>query len=719
MKRVDLSAVVTMHNEGIVAYKTMRSVFEALERVQDVGYTYEVILHIDNGDEKTKEFVSRYKDKQNVFIYENNFGDLGSSRNFAAQKANGKYVSFLDGDDLISDNWYLESIKLLEASKEDIVVCPEAVLTFGVGQANVLTIQKDSFDKVRDTIILLGENRWGSVVTAKKEVFAKVPYHVLGHGYCYEDYVFNIETTDKGIKHKIAKETILFYRRSDKSMLSVNNQNNSTIPYVELFNLKNIKNIVKLNKVKQKQDKKVSFKEKGYKVYKRIRGNDFLNFFITPLAKLTIKILNYESPYVLKKKIPDFVYDGWVKINHIDSQLYPFKSAVDNVSLYSAESQSSIGMCYCEIVNQVRKIPDYIFIVPWIVRGGADKVLLNYLKAIKEIHPDWNLMVISTLKAKNTWSVDLPDNVDYIDFGKYMADFPEPFINTLFTRLIVQMKCKNIHIINSEFGYEWARKHKELLGAEYNLTTSLFAYEYIPGSKMQAIYSYDNPCLFEIYDVVKKVFTDNQKVIDYTVEENGFDIDRFKVHYQPVDDKIIKPKEKVCNEGQLNILWAGRVVPVKLPEIVAKIGKKINQNITIYVYGEIGEEVRNDIFENIPTIRYCGAYDGFNTLPIDKMDVFLYTSLTDGMPNTILEAAAAGLPIIASNDGGVSEFVHNDDTGILINDKLDVNEYVKAIEWASQNIQQMLEYAKNAQKLLMKQHSWKNFVEKVRKDFEL
>jgi len=38
----------------------------------------------------------------------------------------------------------------------------------------------------------------------------------------------------------------------------------------------------------------------------------------------------------------------------------------------------------------------------------------------------------------------------------------------------------------------------------------------------------------------------------------------------------------------------------------------------------------------------------------------------DGLPNVILEAAVAGLPVAASDAGGIAEFVANEETGLLV-----------------------------------------------------
>ena len=47
-------------------------------------------------------------------------------------------------------------------------------------------------------------------------------------------------------------------------------------------------------------------------------------------------------------------------------------------------------------------------------------------------------------------------------------------------------------------------------------------------------------------------------------------------------------------------------------------------------------------------------------------DVFLLTSISEGIPLTLIEAMAAGLPVVATRVGGVSEVVEDGETGFLV-----------------------------------------------------
>ena len=715
MKRYDLTVAVTAHNEGLVAHKTMRSILGATKKLEEKKISYEILIHIDNGDQITKDYFKRYAKMPNVVIYENNFGDPGPSRNFLAQKASGEYLTFLDGDDLISDNWLVVAYGALIGATEEVIVHPEGILTFGTEVNNVLTIQTETLPREKDTIILLGENRWCAILIAKTSTLLKFPYRHLVGGYSHEDYVFNVETTNAGIKHIIAKETVLFYRRSNNSRLSSSNNMHQIIPYVDLFDFAKVREFRANSHADVPVE--VSLKRKGYKLYKKIRDNNFLNYFITPPAKLTLKVLNKFNQKNKLEKIPEFVVREWVKINPLETQLYPYPFILKRTQIYDPSDLSIIGETYLKIAQSVTHVPDYIFMVPWVVRGGADKVMLNMMKAIEDIHPGSKFTVITTLPNKNVWAKMLPKNTDLIEFGKLAEGLPPYEKDELLSRVITQLKCKKLHIINSEYAYAWAYKHQELIKNHYELTVSVFASCFIPESNFTCRFSFDDPFIFDIYPVVKKIFTDNQTFVEESVEKNALDEKLFKVQYQPIMDEV-KPVHRAEANKKVKVLWASRVTREKMPDMIKLIANKLDpKEFQIDVFGAFSDDVDKNFFTGVPVINYRGAFDGFSSLPTENYDILLYTSVGDGVPNILLEATAAGLPILASNDGGVHEFIQDGKTGSLVKEIRDVDGYVKKLKDFRKNPKKYEEYVEAAQKLLEERHSWKAFIKKMKEDF--
>ena len=742
MPKVDLSIVVTAHDEGILLYKTLRSVFESAKELKRCRVSYEVIVHVDNGSRDTLECLKRYTESERIRVVKNSFGDISRSRNYAVSVAEGKYVSFLDGDDLVSRNWYSEAMGVLRKNGGNCIVYPETVLTFQDDSNHIITTQRDYNNSKEDYLTIMSANRWGSVVLAKKTVFLKVPYIIMEKGYCHEDYAFNVQTLELGIPHLVAKGTVLFYRRLETSRLSRANNDNLVLPRMEYFDLGRVKKafendvfFCKNGEDEEKGDSSDDEKEhqKSFRdntIYRRIRGNWFLNYFITPFLRLILEIQKKVKHEDLEERgdgndknddrvgygISESVIEEWRNINDIDTQLYPKKEDLERTLLYDARDSIDIGKAFVNMSHAYTGLPDYIFIVPWIVRGGADKVMLNYINALLMLHPAWHIAVITTLPEENTWACQLPRGVDLYNVGEMTQYLSDDGVDTLLTLLITQLKCKRIHVINSEWGYRWVGNHNMLIKEQYVVNVSFFAEECITewdGGKR--IVSYDNPCLFNIFQTVKNVFTDNEKIINITVNRNDFDRKKFKVHYQPVDLSI--KKRKNTQKKTKRILWAGRIDTVKMPELVLKIGERLEGDIQIDMYGVITNDCYNEqMFENAKNINYCGRYNGFNEIPAEKYDLFLYTSKNDGMPNAILEATAAGLPVVASNDGGVGEFIMNRKTGILVRDFYNADEYVKVIRDVYDEKYDLDKYVKNAQKLLEERHSMDKFIELVERD---
>ena len=116
----------------------------------------------------------------------------------------------------------------------------------------------------------------------------------------------------------------------------------------------------------------------------------------------------------------------------------------------------------------------------------------------------------------------------------------------------------------------------------------------------------------------------------------------------------------------------GRLVPVKdhrcLVEAIAALGRD-GLHPMIVIAGE-GPE-RHAIQERAAALgiegqlRLLGHRDDVDTV-LAALDVFVLPSRSEGLNNTILEAMAAGLPVVATRVGGADEMVIDGGTGLLV-----------------------------------------------------
>lgn len=139
----------------------------------------------------------------------------------------------------------------------------------------------------------------------------------------------------------------------------------------------------------------------------------------------------------------------------------------------------------------------------------------------------------------------------------------------------------------------------------------------------------------------------------------------------PLQTRNLKKPLEIENEGEI-IITVGRLHAQKghcyLLQAIAKAGKKVPK-IKLIIIGE-GEEENNlknlvkslDLKDKIIFAGLRGDVE--KIFPIAEL--FILPSLWEGMPNAILEAMAAGKPIVATKVGGVPELVVHGETGILV-----------------------------------------------------
>jgi glycosyltransferase involved in cell wall biosynthesis len=719
---MDISIIITAHDEGLLAHKTLLSVSEAINKLKKSIKT-EIIIHIDKGTPDTIKYFKSHKGNFDLTIYENNFGDLGLSRNFAIKRASGKYVFLMDADDLISENLFAKAYEQIEKSKNDILLHPNYVLSFG--EYYELEVCSDGVDKEHCAAFLCSKNQWPSTVFGKRETFLSNKYIETKDGIGHEDYCFNIHTASKGIMHHVIPGSILFYRRKSSSLSISSNAKNVIQPKSELFNKENILHNKYLKDYHQKSSTnlKSRIKVKLRSAYVYVRETKFGDIVLTPLAKAVKYTFNINTKDIhdnARRYVDSDFLRLWKQISKIETQIYPFKERIDSMPIYIPNSIPSVSLAYEELISNYTNSPDYIFIVPWIRVGGADKVLLNYIKALQS-RQDAKIAVISTVPGDNDCSKNLPSNVDYYDFGNASLKLDAFDKSHLFSRLLVQLDAKRIHIINSAYGYDWIKKHIDYAIKNLKVSISLFSRDYISDTNMEAFYDYADPYAVAISRVLSGIYTDNARIIKRLHEQNAFDKSLIKVHYQPVEKPtIVDPsKQKEFDDHKKHILWASRVCREKNPELLAKISGLLDgAGIHIDAYGEIQDpKYSKQFFSKLKNVTYHGAYDSISHIPVECFDGFLYTSISDGLPNILLEIAARGLPIIASAVGGVPDLI-NDKTGFLITNAENPESYVDAIKFICNNDEIAEEKAKEAKKVIEKRHSWDAFIDSVNESFK-
>jgi sucrose-phosphate synthase len=97
--------------------------------------------------------------------------------------------------------------------------------------------------------------------------------------------------------------------------------------------------------------------------------------------------------------------------------------------------------------------------------------------------------------------------------------------------------------------------------------------------------------------------------------------------------------------------------------------------------------------------------------------VFVNPALTEPFGLTLIEAAATGLPILATNDGGPIDIINNCNNGLLI-DPLDTNSIAEALVTALSNNTQWEQWSRQGIAGVKKHYSWFNHVNQYLKNLD-
>jgi len=143
---------------------------------------------------------------------------------------------------------------------------------------------------------------------------------------------------------------------------------------------------------------------------------------------------------------------------------------------------------------------------------------------------------------------------------------------------------------------------------------------------------------------------------------NGFDLSEFR-----------QVSEKMKSSRVFRIGVVFRFVEVKQPLLWLDVAKEVASNIqTPVIFTMVGDgpllEEAMDYAKKIGLdgkIEFLGYRNDVVEI-LSTFDLFLLTSLIEGLPNVLIEAQAMGIPVVSTNAGGANEtFIHGK-SGLLV-----------------------------------------------------
>lgn len=194
-----------------------------------------------------------------------------------------------------------------------------------------------------------------------------------------------------------------------------------------------------------------------------------------------------------------------------------------------------------------------------------------------------------------------------------------------------------------------------------------------------------------------------------------------KAHVEVLYNAVSTYSRNPYSTESKNVLFMGRLGKRKgtfdLIDAIKKLDDKIPCDIKFYLCGDVGEqEVRNRV-EKLGIqhrIAHIGWIDGEQKKEfIRKSMINCLPSYNEGLPMSILETMAAGIPNISTNIASIPEVIKDGENGFLI-EPGDVDALTEKLYQLIQNKDLREIFSENSFKLINKKFSLDNHIAKLK-----
>lgn len=313
-------------------------------------------------------------------------------------------------------------------------------------------------------------------------------------------------------------------------------------------------------------------------------------------------------------------------------------------------------------------------IIPWLKIGGAERMCESLTLALTELGHE--VIIVSMFNRKTIINHNLEEKgikIEYI--GKHVGiDFSIYFkLNKLIKKYNPDVVHTHLNALKYSAGIAFRDLHQPVIHTLHSIAEKeapkfdIRTNKRIYASKKAvpvALTSTVQDSIELLYELPKE---------SIPIIYNGIDIRKFN----PSKDYSFKTnKIRIVNVASFS-------QPKNqgcLIEAFMKLHRKYpNTILSLAGTGPNMEQIQNLVqkLDLSSSVEFLGSVDNVSAV-LEESDIFVLPSTYEGMPMSIIEAMASGLPIVASRVGGIPDMIDDGNDGILIDPT--VNSLYLAIE---------------------------------------
>lgn len=175
MKKIDVSVIVPCYNIENYVKRCIESLIN-----QKTQFSYEIILIDDGSTDKTSAICDSFFTLSNIHIIHQVNGGLSNARNKGISLSKGEYITFVDGDDFVSENYIEDLLKSIKMYSSDVSIVNFYLFNEKTSKYKMFSNSKNkcySSDDALKTMLYqknFDVSAWGKMY--KKELFNDILY---------------------------------------------------------------------------------------------------------------------------------------------------------------------------------------------------------------------------------------------------------------------------------------------------------------------------------------------------------------------------------------------------------------------------------------------------------------------------------------------------------------------------------------------------------------